>query len=145
VFGQANLMAARPIEMTWVAMSPATLAVMAPGDAMALFQHSQMSLHVASDMAQQVCEFLGWQKILSVHPVSARVCAWLLWNASVVGTVAIHTHAELAWRLNTTRESVTRTLQRLQTDGILRREGEGWLIARPDKLKELAQGEARMA
>lgn len=145
VFGQANLIAPRPVAMTWVAVSPTTLAVMAPDAAMSLFQHAQMSLHVATDMAQQVCEFLGWQKILSVHPVSARACAWLLWNATGSDMVAIHTHAELAWRLNTTRESVTRILQRLQADGILRREGDLWRIADPEKLRELAQGEARIA
>lgn len=143
VFGQANLIAPRPIALTWVAMNPTTLAVMAPDAAMALFQHAQMSLHVATDMAQQVCEFLGWQKILSVHPVSARLCAWLLWHATSSNMVSIHTHAELAWRLNTTRESITRVMQRLQADGILRREGELWCVADPDKLRELAQGETR--
>jgi CRP-like cAMP-binding protein len=138
-------MAPRPIALTWVAASPSTVAVMAPDAAMALFQHAQMSLHLAADMAQQVCEFLSWQKILSVHPVGARVCAWLLWNTTSSAVVAIHTHAELAWRLNTTRESITRILQRLQADGILRRDGEVWRVADADRLRELAQGETRIA
>lgn len=142
-FGQASLMAPRPIEMTWVAMSPATVAVMAPREAVALFRHAPMSLQLATDLAQDVCEFLSWQKILSVHPVSARLCAWLLWNMSGEGLVEIRTHAELAWRLNTTRESVTRVLQRLQADGILRREGEMWRAVGRDRLAELAKGEAR--
>jgi len=145
MFGQANLVAPRPIEMTWVASSPATLAVMSPRDAAALFQHAQMSLHLATDMAQQVCDFLSWQKVQSVHPVSARVCAWLLLSLAAGELVEIQTHAQLAWRLNTTRESVTRILQRLQADGVLRREGDRWRVARPDKLRELAQGESRSA
>jgi CRP-like cAMP-binding protein len=143
VFGHANLMAERPFELTWVATSASSVAVMAPEPAMALFQDAQMSLHVAADMAQQVCEFLGWQKILSVHPVSARVCAWLLWHATESGGVPRYTHAELAWRLNTTRESVTRVLQRLQADGVLQLDGEAWRIARMDKLRELSQGEGK--
>ena len=53
------------------------------------------------------------------------------------------THAELAWRLNTTRETVTRVLQRLLTDGILSRDGDLWLIERPDLLSDLARGEDR--
>ena len=52
-------------------------------------------------------------------------------------------HAELAWRLNTTRETVTRVLQRLLTDGILRRDGDLWLIERRDLLSDLARGEDR--
>ena len=145
VFGHANLMAPRPIELTWMAITPSTLAVMAPDDAMALFQHGQMSLHVDTDMAQQVCDFLGWQKILSVHPVGARLCTWLLWHSSGAELVSLHTHAELAWRLNTTRESVTRILQRLQADGILRREGELWRVVSRERLQELAQGDTKVA
>lgn len=142
-FGHVDLLSPQPIEMTWVAMSPVTLAVMAPHDARTLFTHSEMSLSVATDMARQLSEFLGWQKIQSVHPVSARICSWLLLSGQRSAEVVIHTHAELAWRLNTTRESVTRVLQRLQSEDILLREGDSWRIAKPDKLRELAQGEPR--
>lgn len=141
-FGQANLIAARPIDLTWVAVSPTTLAIMAPPSAMAMLNDSEMSLRFAKDLAQQVCDFLGWQKILSVHPVSARVCAWLTWSAMDDSVLSIPTHAELAWRLNTTRESITRTLQRLQSDNILRREDDRWVIENLPMLRELARGES---
>ena len=35
----------------------------------------------ARELARQVSEFMGWQKILSVTPISSRVCAWLCWAA----------------------------------------------------------------
>lgn len=145
VFGQANLIAARPIDLTWVAVSPSTLAIMPPPSAMAMLTDADMSLRFAKDLAQQVCEFLSWQKILSVHPVSARVCAWLAWSAIDRSALTIPTHAELAWRLNTTRESITRTLQRLQADSILRRDGDSWLIENAAMLTELARGESTPA
>lgn len=143
VFGHTNLLAHRPIALTWMALTPSTLAVMAPPDAAALLRQAEMSLYLATDMAQQVCDFLGWQKILSVHPVAARMCAWLLWQATDSERIALPTHAELAWRLSTTRESVTRILQRLQSDGLLRRDGDLWRITDRMRLQELAQGENR--
>jgi CRP-like cAMP-binding protein len=142
VFGVAHLIAPHPVEMTWMAVSPTSLAIMAPTAAFELLKNADMSLRVATDLAQQVCEFLGWQKILSVHPVSARLCAWLIWNAAGSRELTIPTHAELAWRLNTTRESITRILQRLQADDVLRRDGDRWLVESPSALEVLARGEA---
>lgn len=142
VFGQANLMAERPVDMTWIALGPTTLAIMPPPSAMAMLGDAHMSLRMAKDLAQQVCDYVSWQKVLSVHPVSSRVCAWLVWSAAGNSVVSIPTHAELAWRLNTTRESITRTLQRLQADNVLRRESERWHIDDLSMLKELARGES---
>ncbi len=145
MFGQASLLAPRPVELTWVASSPTTLAVMAQAEAQSLIEDPLMSLRLARDLAQQICDSIGWQKILSVHPVSARVCSWLLWHFGNSSQAGFPTHAELAWRLNTTRESVTRTLQRLQADQMLRRDGELWQLADRDGLRLLAQGEGRAA
>jgi predicted transcriptional regulator len=47
----------------------------------------------------------------------------------------------LGWRLNTTRETVTRVLQRLQQDGVVLREGELWRVRQAAALKRLAQAE----
>lgn len=141
VFGQANLIAIHPIDLTWVAMSSTTLAIMQPQAALNLLKNAEMSFRIASDLAQQVCEFLSWQKILSVHPISSRVCAWVAWSAAGKLELMLPTHAELAWRLNTTRESITRALQRLQSDEILQRNGDRWLIENPLILDELARGE----
>jgi len=140
-FGQANLIAPRPVDLTWVAVSQSVLAVMPRQAAIELLHISEMSMQVATDLAQQVCEFLSWQKILSVNPVSARVCAWLNWAASGNDTVVIPRHAELAWRLGTSRESITRSLQKLQTEDILRREGDYWLIENAAALSQLALGD----
>lgn len=142
-FGQANLIAPHPVDLTWVAVAPSKLAVMPPQAALELLQHADMSMQVAVDLAQQVCEFLSWQKILSVHPINARVCAWVSWAAGERASLAIPRHAELAWRLNTTRESITRTLQKLQAEQILRRDGEVWLIDNLVVLQKMAQGDNR--
>lgn len=142
-FGQANLIAPRPVDLNWVAVTQCTLAIMPPQPALDLLNHADMAKRVATDLAQQVCEFLSWQKILSVHPVSARVCAWIVWEASGKSTLEIPKHAELAWRLSTTRESITRTLQKLQTESVLRRDGDVWFIENAEALAQMALGDSK--
>jgi CRP/FNR family cyclic AMP-dependent transcriptional regulator len=142
-FGQANLIAPRPVDLTWVAVTPSTLAVMSPQAALELLQSADMSMQVAVDLAQQVCEFLSWQKILSVHPINARVCAWLSWAANESDSLTIPRHAELAWRLSTTRESITRTFQKLQAEQVLRRDGDLWFIDNMEVLKKMALGDSK--
>ena len=79
--------------------------------------------------------------MLTVHPVSARVCAWLLWkHDGTTGMVEVPTHAELAWQLNTTRESVTRVMQKLVQDGLIERRDEHWRISSEAALAEWARG-----
>jgi CRP-like cAMP-binding protein len=142
-FGQANLLARQPVELTWIAAAPCAVAVMSVEQAARMLQDATMSLLAARDLADQVNDYLGWQKILSVTPISARVCAWACWAAQGSRQLDIPKHAELAWRLNTTRESITRTFHRLQADGLLRRENESWVISNPSAMAQMATGDSR--
>jgi CRP-like cAMP-binding protein len=142
-FGQVNLLARRPITLNWVAVAPTSLAIMNAAKALLLFETGSMSLLAARDMADQVNEYLSWQKILTVTPISSRVCAWVCWAALGQARLDIPKHAELAWRLNTTRESITRTFHRLQADGLLRRDDDAWLILDSAALGELALGDRK--
>lgn len=143
-FGHANLLAPQPVALNWVSTSASTtVAVLPNGPARELMNFPEVSLGAARLLAQEVCDFLGWQKIQSVHPVSARVCAWLQHHGKERRQLRLPTHAELAWRLNTTRETVTRVLQKLLTDGVLRRDGEFWHVELPAMLHDLARGDER--
>jgi CRP/FNR family cyclic AMP-dependent transcriptional regulator len=140
-FGHAGLLASKPTPLTWVAAAPCTLAVMGAGQAFKMFESAQMGLLAARALADQVSDYLGWQKILAVTPISARVCAWAIWACAGKRQLEVPKHAELAWRLNTTRESITRTFQRLLAEGLLKRDGETWLIADAEALAQMAMGE----
>lgn len=142
-FGQADLLASKPLDLTWIAVTPCAVAVMNSAQARQMLEAPGMAIQAARDLADQVADYLGWQKILSVSPISARVCAWVCWAAGRQGTVVIPKHAELAWRLNTTRESITRTFQRLLADGLLARDDDSWRIANQQALTQLAMGESR--
>ncbi len=143
-FGHTLLLAERPIELTWVASSSATTAAIMDRDkALQLLGFPEMMAAVARLNGQQVSDLLGWQKVQAIHPVSARVCAWLLRQSNKDSVLRLPTHAEMAWKLNTTRESVTRVLQKLLTDGVLRRDGDDWHMVRISTLEEMARGEDR--
>jgi CRP-like cAMP-binding protein len=142
-FGQAGLLARRPVELTWVAAAPSAVAVMSADRARRLLETTELGLMAAHDLADQVNDQLGWQKLLAVTPISARVCAWACWAAAGQRVLLIPKHAELAWRLNTTRESITRTFQKLLADGLLARDGEEWLIADRAALAQMAMGETQ--
>ena len=141
-FGHAGLLARRPVELTWVAAAPSAVAVMGAERARWLLQSTELGLMVARDLADQVSDQLGWQKLLAVTPISARVCAWACWASTGGDALDIPKHAELAWRLNTTRESITRTFQKLLADGLLARDGEAWRIADAAALAQMARGDA---
>jgi DNA-binding GntR family transcriptional regulator len=67
----------------------------------------------------------------------------LCWSAGKSPLLDIPKHADLAWRLNTTRESITRTFQKLQADGLIQREDEQWRIIHLSALENLALGDAK--
>lgn len=143
-FGHISLLAEQPLALTWVATSASTTVALMPEDrALQLMQFPELVLQLARSTSQQVCDLLSWQKIQAIHPVSARVCAWLLHHGRQQMEMQLPTHAELAWRLNTTGESVTRVLQKLLTDQVLQRDGDTWRITSPETLKDLTRGSER--
>ncbi len=142
VFGHMELLALHPTPLNWVALTSASIGWLPESQARGLLGSTDLLLRLAQNMAQQLSDFLGWQKLLSVNPIGARVCAWLLWQEDRdISAGPALTHAELAWRLNTTRESITRTLQRLQSEGWISREGDVWVIKDRKALLYSANGE----
>lgn len=142
VLGLEELLAPRRDPATWVASTaPATVAVLPRSDALQLLEMDTMALRAARWLAQALSDEKTWHRLLGVHPVLARVCACLLRLMQPDGTLRLPTHAELGWRLNTTRESVTRTLQRLQQDGVVQRRSEGWVVVDEAALRRLARPE----
>lgn len=143
-FGMAEILAARALPLTWMAGAASTaVALMPEAQARILLRHPAVALKAANVLAQQVCDAHGWQKVRSVHPVGARVAAWIRWQTGADGAVKMPTHAELAWQLNTTRESITRVFQKLLAEGVLSRSGEGWVLADPIALTGWLSGKPK--
>ena len=145
LFRSAELLAARSLPVTWMAAAAGTtVGLLSREPAMALLHQPEVALRAAQSLAQRVCDTRGLQKVLTIHPVSARVCAWLnLQRTPGKGVVQVPTHAELAWQLNTTRESVTRVFQRLQADGVIQRDGDIWQLAGSEVLEDWIKNRIR--
>lgn len=140
-FGLAELLATRAMPLTWMAgAASTTVALMPEAQARMLLRNPDVALKAANVLAQQVCDAHGWQKVRSVHPVGARVAAWIRWQMGTDGNLKVPTHAELAWQLNTTRESITRVFQKLLAEGVLARNGEAWRVSDSAPLADWLSG-----
>lgn len=135
-FGLVELLASDTPASVWMAGSSGTAVGLLEGpDALDWLRRPELAWPVAVTLARRLCDMQSIQRVLSIHSVPARLAAWLHWRcAGRDGELKLPTHAELAWQLNTTRESVTRVLQRLVADGLLLREGDVWVIRDADGL-----------
>lgn len=144
-FGLAQVLAMHPCELSWMAsVAPTTVAVMSLGDARQLMARPEMALSASQLLAQQACDLLQWQRLQAIHPVTTRIVVFLAQRWRQHGEVwALPTHGELALRLGTTRESVTRMMQRLQADGVMKRDGDVWQVLQGQALLELSRRDGR--
>ncbi len=135
-FGLAELLAAGAAAPVWMAGSSGTaVGVLERPDALELLRRPELAWPVAQTLARRLCDMQSMQRVLSIHSVPARLAAWLHWRCGGQdGELKLPTHAELAWQLNTTRESVTRVLQRLAADGLVARQGDMWVVRNADAL-----------
>lgn len=90
-------------------------------------------------LAERSCDFFRWRSILALPSAVERIIAVL---EALAEPTSDHkgripagiTQQEIAAYANTTRETVTRTMQKLQTSGAALRDENGWQID-PAKLK----------
>lgn len=141
LFGQEDVLTSKPLGLHWTAPSSASVAVMGLKTALELTEQPELLRALAQELANQLSEQMQWQRILSANTVASKLANWIVFSAGERHEVTLPTHAEVAWRLNTTRESVTRVLQKLQAEGVLVREGGKWTIQRRGALRDLAKGE----
>lgn len=144
LFGEGNPFTpeAAP-SLQWVAATACELAVLDARYCPELTDQPSLVLMLAKELARQHRDQMHWQKITNMGSITAKVCAWMLHESAENDVVKLPTHTELAWRLGTTRESVTRVLQRLQSQNALIRQGEHWQVAKPGFLRDLAAREDR--
>lgn len=91
------------------------------------------------------------RQILSINNPLNRVCAQILWvikmargpelsKATSLELPNPPTHQELAMNVNLSRETVTRVFQILQSQSLVLREKDGWVIPKPEILEKVASG-----
>lgn len=108
------------------------------------YTHPLMAKRMMAHLASKVREMTIERVLLSLPNAFQRVCAWLL-HAQVKTPDGlwlvrkVPKQLDLANLLNTSRETVSRSMARLMRDGVILKDVQGLMVLRPDELNRLAQ------
>jgi CRP/FNR family transcriptional regulator len=128
---------------TAVAAEPARLLAV-PREAIldACRRHPEVALGIIKVLARRVRTFAGLVEQLSLKDLTARTAGLLLAESRAAGTTfeLRGTRDELAARLGTVRELVSRSLGRLRSAGVIRVSGRRITVLDAARLAALAEG-----
>ena len=145
-FGELSVIDGRPAPEYIIAVAPSRVVVLDRERARQLmFSTPAGAEAVATRLAERMRRAASHRAMLALPSSFQRVCAQLALLAQQTGAgrvviVMPPTHQEIAIMVNTSRETVTRTLQFLQTMKVVARDGSDLLVNQPDTLKQAADG-----
>lgn len=150
-FGELSVIDGQPAPEYIIAVAPSRLAFLDRDRARELmFSTPKSAEAIATRMAERMRRSAGHRAMLALPSSFQRVCAQLalLVQRTGSGKVVIvmpPTHQEIAIMVNTSRETVTRTLQFLQGLKVLARDGNQLVVHQPDTLQQAADGKVAPA
>ena len=128
-----------------VALTPVLVALLPRNTALHLFSHSpSVANHMLRFLAEKVQRDSQFRALLSIHNTAKRIYSYIdLLTEKAAGDVHVvenlPTHQDIANMINTSRETVTRTLLLLVQQGIVQKGAHRLIIVDPEALKRLAQ------
>ncbi|MDL2356716.1 MAG: Crp/Fnr family transcriptional regulator [Pseudomonadota bacterium] len=128
-----------------VALTPVLVALLPRATALHLFSHSpSVANQMLRFLAEKVQRDSQFRALLSIHNTAKRIYSFIdLLKEKAPGDVDVvenlPTHQDIANMINTSRETVTRTLLLLAQQGIIQKGTHRLIIINPDALKKLAQ------
>lgn len=127
IFGDVAVFNEAPYPGTAVALEPVTAwAVERSAALMLVSRHPELALAMIRRLGQRVLHYIGLVEDLSLRSVEARLAHTLLIHAEqhgdrlVVARRAWATLDEMAGRLGTVRDVLSRSLRALEADGLIR-------------------------
>lgn len=150
-FGELSVIDGKPAPEYIIAVAPSRLAFLDRDRARELmFSTPTSSEAIATRLADRMRRAASHRAMLALPSSFQRVCAQLalLAQRSGSGQVVIvmpPTHQEIAIMVNTSRETVTRTLQFLQSMKVVARQGNELIVQEPDMLQKAADGKVAPA
>jgi len=129
-----------------VALTPGLLALLPRNTALHLFAHSpSVANQMLRFLAEKVQRDSEFRALLSIHNTSRRIYTFIdLLKQKTEGDQHVvenlPTHQDIANMINTSRETVTRTLMALVQQGIIEKGTHRLIIIKPEQLQKLAQG-----
>lgn len=145
-FGELSVIDGQPAPEYIIAVAPSRLVFLDRQRAKELmFLSPTSSEAIAARLAYRLRMAASHRAMLALPSSFQRVCAQLalLAQRTQAGQVMIvtpPTHQEIAIMVNTSRETVTRTLQFLQGLKVLARDGNHLVVHLPDTLQQAADG-----
>jgi CRP/FNR family cyclic AMP-dependent transcriptional regulator len=145
-FGELSVIDGRPAPEYVIAVAPSRVIVLDRDRARQLMFSTPVGAEaVATRLADRMRRAASHRAMLSLPSSFQRVCAQLalLAQKTSTGIVVISTpptHQEVAIMVNTSRETVTRTLQFLQSMKVVARDGGDLVVHQPDVLQQAADG-----
>lgn len=145
-FGELSVIDRLPASEFVIALSPARFIII-PADIMQHLIKSSPDIAAMMNnrLAQRLRESISQRSLLAMPTPLQRICAQLLKmiHTEKSGDAEINhppTHQELAIMINTTRETVTRTFQKLQKNNIIKRQGNILIVLNLDYIFNIANG-----
>jgi CRP/FNR family transcriptional regulator len=128
-----------------VALEPSRVLFLPRADLLALCRlHPEVALALLEALARRVRRFAEIVSDLAFRPVTERVAHYLHRAAGRETVLRLDlTHAQLAARLGTVRELVTRALAQLERAGAIERAGQRVVIRDRTRLAAVAHGDSR--
>lgn len=146
-FGEIAVINGSARSASVVAVTPVLVALLPRATALHLFANSpSVANQMLRFLAEKVQRDSQFRALLSIHNTSRRIYSYidLLKEKERNGTLDVvenlPTHQDIANMINTSRETVTRTLQVLIQKGIVEKGQHRLIIVDPEGLKKLIQG-----
>lgn len=145
-FGEIAVIQGSVRSASVVAMSEVLVAFLPSEITLHLFSHSpSVANHMLHRLAAKIQDDSKFRALLSIHSTSKRICNFLmLMKESKPGNLEVvenlPTHQDIASMINTSRETVTRTLLELAQQGIVQKDLRRLIIRDAQALQKMAQG-----
>jgi CRP/FNR family transcriptional regulator, cyclic AMP receptor protein len=144
-FGEITLINQSSHTASVIALSEVLVAFLPHTTALHLFTHSPpIARQIQQHLARKVQLDYKFRAMLSINNTAKRILSFLvLMKQKTAGKEELvenlPTHQEIANMINTSRETVTRTLLMLAHQGIIRKDAHRLIIVRPEALKKMTK------
>lgn len=142
-FGEVALINQSPLSASVLALSDALVAFIPSKTACHMFTHCpSVAAQIQQHLAKKVQRDRKFRTLLSINNTAKRICSFLVLikqKSSKEQELVEHlpTHQEIASMINTSRETVTRTLLSLSNQGIIKKDARRLIIIKPKALQKL--------
>ena len=147
-FGEISVIQSSARTASVIALSEVLVRFLPGNISLHLFTHSPtVAQHMLHRLAAKIQQDSQFRSLLSIHNTSKRIYTFLEQmketkpgNLEVIENLP--THQDIANMINTSRETVTRTLLILTQQGIVQKDLRRLIIRKPAELQQLVQGDS---